>query len=134
MNRIVFSALIITMLVACKTDDKSVFMPKQYTIQEFYKNKNVIGGAFSPSGDKLLVSSNETGIYNALNGDLYLALGDPLKDGAFTVRFYFNPFVRLIWLGCLVMAIGGIVSLSDRRLRIGAPKRAKKQKAAVPAE
>jgi len=57
-----------------------------------------------------------------------------LQKGAYTVRFYFNPFIRLIWIGCLIMALGGLVSLSDRRLRIGAPKRAKKSTAAVPAE
>ncbi len=76
----------------------------------------------------------ETGIYNAWNGDLYLAIGDKLQQGAYTVRFYFNPFIRLIWLGCLIMALGGLVSLSDRRLRIGAPKLAKKSPVAVPAE
>jgi cytochrome c-type biogenesis protein CcmF len=47
-----------------------------------------------------------------------------LKDGAYSVRIYFNPLVRLIWLGAVVMFIGGAVSLSDRRLRVGAPKRA----------
>lgn len=73
--------------------------------------------------------TTETGIYNAMAGDLYLALGDRLNNGAYTVRFYFNPMVRLIWLGCLVMALGGFISLSDRRLRIGAPKRAKKTSA-----
>ena len=78
--------------------------------------------------------TTETGIYNAYNGDLYLALGDKLQRGAYTVRFYFNPFIRLIWLGCLIMALGGLVSLSDRRLRIGAPKRAKRSRAAVAAE
>jgi cytochrome c-type biogenesis protein CcmF len=46
-----------------------------------------------------------------------------LKDGAYSVRVYFNPLVRLIWLGALIMFFGGAVSLSDRRLRIGAPKR-----------
>jgi cytochrome c-type biogenesis protein CcmF len=40
------------------------------------------------------------------------------------VRIYFNPQVRLIWLGALVMFMGGAVSLSDRRLRVGAPRRA----------
>ena len=78
--------------------------------------------------------TTETGIYNAWNGDLYLAIGDELQKGAYTVRFYFNPFIRLIWLGCLIMALGGIVSLSDRRLRIGAPKRSKRARSAVPAE
>ena len=78
--------------------------------------------------------TTETGIYNAWNGDLYLAVGDELQKGAYTVRFYFNPFIRLIWLGCLIMALGGLVSLTDRRLRIGAPKRAKKSRTAVAAE
>jgi cytochrome c-type biogenesis protein CcmF len=41
------------------------------------------------------------------------------------VRLYFHPLVRLIWLGAVVMFIGGGLSLSDRRLRVGAPKRAK---------
>ena len=79
--------------------------------------------------------TTETGIYNAWTGDLYLAIGDKLQGGAYTVRTYFNPFVRLIWLGCLIMAFGGMVSLSDRRLRIGAPKRSKqKRMRAVAAE
>jgi cytochrome c-type biogenesis protein CcmF len=49
-------------------------------------------------------------------------LGDALKDGAYSVRLYFNPLVRLIWIGAVVMFIGGAISLSDRRLRVGAPK------------
>ncbi|MEM7398593.1 MAG: heme lyase CcmF/NrfE family subunit [Pseudomonadota bacterium] len=72
-------------------------------------------------------ATTEAGIYNALGGDLYLVLGDALKDGAHTVRVYFNPLVRLIWLGPLLMFIGGGVSLTDRRLRVGAPKRAKQK-------
>ena len=79
-------------------------------------------------------ATTETGIYNAWTGDLYLALGDELQKGAYTVRIYFNPFVRFIWLGCLVMAFGGMVSLSDRRLRVGAPKRAKRKTSVAPAE
>ena len=59
--------------------------------------------------------------------------GRPLKDGAFSIRLYFNPLVRLIWLGALVMFIGGAVSLSDRRLRVGAPRRAQAKAAAVSA-
>ncbi len=59
-------------------------------------------------------------------GDLYAVLGDDLAGGGFVVRLYFNPLVRLIWLGALVMALGGALSLSDRRLRIGAPRRARR--------
>ena len=62
-----------------------------------------------------------------------MVLGDPLKDGAYSVRVYFNPMVRLIWIGALIMFLGGGVSLSDRRLRVGAPKRAKARHMAVAA-
>ena len=48
------------------------------------------------------------------------------------VRLYFNPLVRLIWIGAIVMALGGALSLSDRRLRIGAPRRARRRRAARP--
>jgi cytochrome c-type biogenesis protein CcmF len=50
------------------------------------------------------------------------------------VRAYDKPLVLLIWLGALVMAIGGALSLSDRRLRIGAPRPAKARAALQPAE
>jgi cytochrome c-type biogenesis protein CcmF len=53
---------------------------------------------------------------------LYLSLGDPNKDGTVPVRLYFKPHVLLIWLGAVVMFLGGGLSLSDRRLRIGAPR------------
>jgi cytochrome c-type biogenesis protein CcmF len=69
--------------------------------------------------------TTEAGIHASWRGDLYVVLGDELKDGAYSIRIYFNPLVRLIWLGALVMFIGGGLSLSDRRLRVGAPKRAR---------
>ena len=77
--------------------------------------------------------TTEAGIHASWRGDLYAVLGDQLKDGAYSIRLYFNPLVRLIWLGALVMFLGGAVSLSDRRLRVGAPKRAQAKAAAVPA-
>ncbi len=78
-------------------------------------------------------ATTEAGIHNSWRGDLYVVLGDPLKDGAYSVRVYFNPMVRLIWIGALIMFLGGGVSLSDRRLRVGAPKRAKARRMAVAA-
>ena len=48
---------------------------------------------------------------------LYLSLGDPSADGSIAVRLYYKPLVLLIWLGAVVMVIGGALSLSDRRLR-----------------
>jgi cytochrome c-type biogenesis protein CcmF len=67
---------------------------------------------------------------------LYVSLGDPEADGAVPVRLYFKPNVLLIWGGAFIMFLGGALSLSDRRLRIGAPRPAKaKLKAALaPAE
>jgi cytochrome c-type biogenesis protein CcmF len=61
-------------------------------------------------------------------GDVYVVLGDqragPAGRPAWLVRAYWNPWVHLIFLGPLIMALGGGVSLSDRRLRLGLPKRA----------
>ncbi len=58
-------------------------------------------------------------------GQLYVALGDINPDKTTTVRVYWKPFVLLIWIGGLFMALGGTLSLSDRRLRVGAPKLAR---------
>ena len=55
---------------------------------------------------------------------LYLSLGDPNPDGSTAVRLYHKPLVLLIWIGAVVMMLGGALSLSDRRLRVGAPRRA----------
>jgi cytochrome c-type biogenesis protein CcmF len=84
--------------------------------------------ALEPSKREFNVERNgttEAGIHASWRGDLYVGLGDQLMDGAYSVRLYFNPLVRLIWLGAVVMFVGGGLSLSDRRLRVGAPKRAR---------
>jgi cytochrome c-type biogenesis protein CcmF len=62
---------------------------------------------------------------------LYISIGDLNKDGSIPVRLYFKPQVLLIWLGAGFMFFGGALSLSDRRLRVGAPRpaKAKQQKA-----
>ena len=65
---------------------------------------------------------------------LYVSLGDLGPDGAVVVRIYHKPMVLMIWLGAVVMVIGGAFSLSDRRLRVGAPKPARRAGAVVPAE
>ena len=77
-------------------------------------------------------STTQVGIEPFLTGDLYLAIGDRAGNGR-VVRAYFHPFVHLIWLGAAVMFLGGAVSLSDRRLRIGAPTRAAARAPAVQA-
>jgi cytochrome c-type biogenesis protein CcmF len=67
---------------------------------------------------------------------LYLSLGDPNPDGSVPIRLYYKPHVLMIWLGAGFMFFGGGLSLSDRRLRVGAPRPAKGRFAAatVPAE
>jgi cytochrome c-type biogenesis protein CcmF len=64
---------------------------------------------------------------------LYLSLGDVNDDGSVAIRLYYKPLVLLIWIGAIVMMFGGALSLSDRRLRIGAPRPAAKP-AVQPAE
>ncbi|MCG8276696.1 heme lyase CcmF/NrfE family subunit [Stenotrophomonas sp. NLF4-10] len=59
----------------------------------------------------------EAGIHPALGGDIYVALGEPLGDGAWAVRVQVKPFVRWIWLGAILMALGGFVTAVDRRFR-----------------
>ncbi len=61
---------------------------------------------------------------------IYLALGDVNPDKTTTIRAYYKPMVLLIWIGGLVMALGGALSLSDRRLRVGSPKLARNRSAA----
>ena len=63
---------------------------------------------------------------------LYLAMGEP-QGGGVAMRIYWKPMVLLIWIGCLVMSIGGTISLTDRRLRIGAPTPRRAPSAATPA-
>jgi cytochrome c-type biogenesis protein CcmF len=50
--------------------------------------------------------------------DLYISLGEPLENGAWSVRIYIKPFVQWIWAGCIIMALGGLLALSDRRYRV----------------
>jgi cytochrome c-type biogenesis protein CcmF len=59
--------------------------------------------------------------------DLYLALGDEDGTGGWTLRLYHHPLVPWLWLGCGVMVFGGLVSLGDRRLRIGAPSKRRRR-------
>jgi cytochrome c-type biogenesis protein CcmF len=78
-------------------------------------------------------STNEAALMARGVGQLYLSLGDTNTDGSIAVRLYYKPMVMLIWLGAVVMMLGGVLSLSDRRLRVGAPKPAAKA-ALQPAE
>ncbi len=60
----------------------------------------------------------EAAIDAGLTRDLFIALGEPLdKAGAWAVRIYYKPFIRWIWLGAIIMALGGLFAASDRRYR-----------------
>lgn len=79
-------------------------------------------------------TTGETAIRTNLLADLYVALGDSDTQGDWTVRVYWKPLVPWIWIGAIVMAFGGLVSLSDRRWRVGVANRAERRDPrAVPA-
>jgi cytochrome c-type biogenesis protein CcmF len=59
----------------------------------------------------------EAAIDSSILGDIYVSLGEPVANGAWSVRVYSKPFVTWIWGGCVLMTIGGLVALSDRRYR-----------------
>jgi cytochrome c-type biogenesis protein CcmF len=67
----------------------------------------------------------ETSIHTNLLRDIYGTLGEGDADKGWTIRLYWNPLAPWIWLGAGLCALGGFVSLSDRRLRIGAPRRSR---------
>jgi cytochrome c-type biogenesis protein CcmF len=79
------------------------------------------------------MTTNEAALMARGPGQLYLSLGDGKSDGSIAIRLYYKPLVLLIWIGGIVMMLGGALSLSDRRLRVGAPKPAAKP-ALQPAE
>ncbi len=80
------------------------------------------------------MATTEAALMTRGTSQLYLSLGDPNPDGTVPVRLYFKPQVLMIWLGALIMFVGGGLSLSDRRLRVGAPRPAKSKTALQPAE
>ena len=100
-----------------------------------YKGPNYIAarGTFrvSQDGREVTVMYPEKRRYNVQNQtmteaaispgfarDLYVSLGEPLEDGAWSVRLYHKPFIDWIWGGCLTMAVGGVLAISDRRYRL----------------
>jgi cytochrome c-type biogenesis protein CcmF len=71
------------------------------------------------------MATTEAALMTRGMSQLYLSIGDATAQGALPVRLYFKPQVLMIWLGALIMFAGGALSLSDRRLRVGAPRPAK---------
>jgi cytochrome c-type biogenesis protein CcmF len=79
-------------------------------------------------------STTEAAIRTSGFSQLFLSLGDIAADGTTTVRVFWKPLVTWIWLGALVMAFGGMLSLSDHRLRVGGPRPARRRPQPAPAE
>jgi cytochrome c-type biogenesis protein CcmF len=69
------------------------------------------------------MTTGVTAIRSNLMADLYVALGDPDDKGGATLRAYWKPLVPWIWIGAVFMALGGLLSLSDRRWRVGVASR-----------
>jgi len=72
-------------------------------------------------------AATDVAIRTNLIADLYAVVGDPDGKGGYTLRLYHNPLVPWIWLGAAAMAFGGLVSLTDRRHRVGAPSRRRRE-------
>jgi cytochrome c-type biogenesis protein CcmF len=69
--------------------------------------------------------TTEASIDQSITRDLYIVIGEEQDDESWSVRTYIKPFANWIWFGALVMALGGLLSISDRRLRFsaGAPRK-----------
>ena len=79
--------------------------------------------------------TTEAAIDNGVFRDLYVVIGDAQDGGGWAVRTYIEPFANWIWAGCIFMALGGVLSLTDRRYRVAAGTRRQKSPAVgVPAE
>ena len=73
----------------------------------------------------------EAGIDGGLFRDLYVSLGEPLGDGDWSVRLFYRPFVRWLWLGAIFMALGALLAISDSRYRRRSHARESKQAAGL---
>ena len=70
-----------------------------------------------------VMTTTEAAIFPKNLGDLYAVLGEGDSEKGFSTRLYYKPMINCLWIGCLMMVLGGIISLSDRKHRVGAPKK-----------
>jgi len=77
--------------------------------------------------------TTEAAIVNGVWRDLYVVIGDPQDNQGWTVRTFIKPFANWIWAGCIIMSLGGFLSLTDRRHRVAAGA-TNRRRAPVPAE
>jgi Cytochrome c biogenesis factor len=106
--------------------DMSVFVGDRQ-VARLYPEKRIYPVAQMPT--------TEAAIDNGVFRDVYLVIGDPQENGGWAVRTYIKPFANWIWAGCIVMALGGLLSLTDRRYRVAAgARKTPPAPGAVPAE
>ncbi|MEJ2623660.1 MAG: heme lyase CcmF/NrfE family subunit [Pseudolabrys sp.] len=103
----------------------------RFTVREGGVPIGVMESARRNFGARSMTTTESALMTRGLN-QLYVSLGDNEAGGAVGVRIYYKPMVLLIWIGAVVMMLGGALSLSDRRLRVGAPKPARKPAAKSP--
>ena len=72
------------------------------------------------------MNRSEAGIATLGLGQIYMSIADVAPDGKLNARIYWKPLVAFIWIGALIMAFGGALSLSDTRFRVGIGRRARK--------
>lgn len=92
---------------------------------ELYQGDELID-VLEPEKRRYLSGGNlmtEVGINAGFWRDLYVAMGEPLADGAWAIRVHYKPFVRWIWLGSILMALGGLLAILDKRYRAVARRR-----------
>ena len=103
----------------------------KFTVREGGSVDRRDGSRRSAPSPSRAMTTNEAALMTRGVSQLYLSLGDTNADGSIAIRLYYKPLVLLIWLGAVVMMLGGALSLSDRRLRVGAPKPAAQVRAAA---
>ena len=84
------------------------------------RDKGKFIGTVRPQKRQYLVQKDlmtEAGIHPTWNKDLFVALGEKIGDNTWSVRIQYKPMIRFIWIGAFVMAIGGLISVTDRRYR-----------------
>ena len=90
-----------------------------------YKDGKLVA-TFDPERRRYVSSGRETteaAIHSSSWYDLYVVIGNRTKSGGFVARIYHKPLAPWLWIGSILMMLGGFFSLTDRRLRVGAPKR-----------
>ena len=99
------------------------------------KDDRVIGSMFPEKRNYPVAQmpTTEAALNNGFLRDVYVAVGDPQANGGWAIRTYYKPLANWIWGGSILMAIGGALSLSDRRYRVAAGARRRREKG-IPAE